>query len=608
MLEVSSLRLCSPPTPPSPSSSSKAVAAAAATDPAPHQLIGFVGGDHVHAAGFPTSGPDDGFMDDDTDSLLLDYIDFSSCDVVVPFFDADGDVLPDLEADPTELLAEFSSSCAQGQLAHHQDYGGDDDPAAATVSPGPAAVAADDGCCRAVCLIIGDDNDEAKPPPPPPLDHPDVGNNEQQDLRQPTMEEVVVVVHEDKKAADEEKRWLLGVAAAAAAAADHNKKDKEGDEEEPAGGGSTYTTSNLQEEDSAAGAGADAKSSSSSASAAEGQQRYHQTHHGKKKPPPASNASKRKVKVDWTPDLHRRFVQAVEQLGIDKAVPSRILEIMGIQGLTRHNIASHLQKYRSHRKHLMAREAEAASWAQKRQMYAAAAAAGGGATPAPTLMMNSKQSSAAAAAGPRPWVVPTIGFPPPPAPFCRPLHVWGHPPAVNGTAAVEAAAPAPAPAMLLPLPAVWPRRPTWPVDPAAYWHQQYSAARKWGPPQPAAVTQGTPCMPAVPVPPPMPMQLPRFPVPPHPVPTTMYSRPPMAAPPPPAPAPAPPSSKLAELQLQLDAHPSKESIDAAIGDVLVKPWLPLPLGLKPPSLDSVMSELHRHGIPKVPPAAAAREP
>ncbi|RVW46793.1 Transcription activator GLK1 [Vitis vinifera] len=54
---------------------------------------------------------------------------------------------------------------------------------------------------------------------------------------------------------------------------------------------------------------------------------------------------KRKVKVDWTPELHRRFVQAVEQLGVDKAVPSRILEIMGIDCLTRHNIASHLQNF-----------------------------------------------------------------------------------------------------------------------------------------------------------------------------------------------------------------------------------------------------------------------
>lgn len=47
--------------------------------------------------------------------------------------------------------------------------------------------------------------------------------------------------------------------------------------------------------------------------------------------------------MDWTPELHRRFVQAVEQLGVDKAVPSRILELMGIDCLTRHNIASHLQ-------------------------------------------------------------------------------------------------------------------------------------------------------------------------------------------------------------------------------------------------------------------------
>lgn len=46
--------------------------------------------------------------------------------------------------------------------------------------------------------------------------------------------------------------------------------------------------------------------------------------------------------MDWSPDLHKRFVQAVEQLG-EKAVPSRILEVMGAEGLTRHNIASHLQ-------------------------------------------------------------------------------------------------------------------------------------------------------------------------------------------------------------------------------------------------------------------------
>jgi hypothetical protein len=47
---------------------------------------------------------------------------------------------------------------------------------------------------------------------------------------------------------------------------------------------------------------------------------------------------------------------------------------------------------------------------------------------------------------------------------------------------------------------------------------------------------------------------------------------------------------------------SSESIDAAIGDVLTKPWLPLPLGLKPPSVDSVMGELQRQGVANVPPA------
>jgi SHAQKYF class myb-like DNA-binding protein len=49
------------------------------------------------------------------------------------------------------------------------------------------------------------------------------------------------------------------------------------------------------------------------------------------------------VQVDWTPELHKNFVKAVEQLGIDQAIPSRILELMKVEGLTRHNVASHLQ-------------------------------------------------------------------------------------------------------------------------------------------------------------------------------------------------------------------------------------------------------------------------
>ncbi|XP_051224006.1 probable transcription factor GLK2 isoform X1 [Lolium perenne] len=483
----------------------------------PNQAV-FGLGDHHHHV-------DVGFPDGVDDDFLLDYIDFSTCDV--PFFhvDDDGDILPDLEVDPTELLAEFA-----------------DEPATPTTVLNPAA----EGCGA------HHNADEEKTDLPAATD----------------MELPEGKVESETKGLEEKD--VKHISTSNSVAADEVR--------------SAVTT-----DDSSAAAGSDAKSCAS----AEG--------HSKRTSKPASAASaksshgRRKVKVDWTPELHRRFVQAVEQLGLDKAVPSRILELMGNEyRLTRHNIASHLQKYRSHRKHLMAREAEAASWTQKRQMYAAA----GG--PRKDV-----------AAGGAPWVVPTIGFPPPgamppahaaaamvhhpghPPPFCRPLHVWGHPTGVD--------APPPQPPSMLP---VWPRHlappPAWahqpPVDPA-YWHQQYNAARKWGP---QAMTQGTPC-----APPPMPpaAMLQRFAAPPMPgmMPHPMYT--PILPPPP---TPAPQSNKVAGLQLQLDAHPSKESIDAAIGDVLVKPWLPLPLGLKPPSLDSVMSELHKQGIPKIPPAAAAK--
>ncbi|OIW18399.1 hypothetical protein TanjilG_31539 [Lupinus angustifolius] len=54
----------------------------------------------------------------------------------------------------------------------------------------------------------------------------------------------------------------------------------------------------------------------------------------------------KKPRVVWSVELHQQFVAAVEQLGIDKAVPKKILELMNVPGLTRENVASHLQKYR----------------------------------------------------------------------------------------------------------------------------------------------------------------------------------------------------------------------------------------------------------------------
>mmetsp|Transcript_23916 Transcript_23916/g.62116 ORF Transcript_23916/g.62116 Transcript_23916/m.62116 type:complete len:408 (+) Transcript_23916:354-1577(+) len=58
----------------------------------------------------------------------------------------------------------------------------------------------------------------------------------------------------------------------------------------------------------------------------------------------------KRPRLVWTPQLHKRFVDAVEQLGIKNAVPKTIMQLMNVDGLTRENVASHLQKFRLHLK------------------------------------------------------------------------------------------------------------------------------------------------------------------------------------------------------------------------------------------------------------------
>ncbi|WOK93166.1 two-component response regulator ORR21 [Canna indica] len=66
----------------------------------------------------------------------------------------------------------------------------------------------------------------------------------------------------------------------------------------------------------------------------------------------SGDPSSKKPRVVWSVELHQQFVNAVNQLGIDKAVPKRILELMNVPGLTRENVASHLQKFRLYLKRL----------------------------------------------------------------------------------------------------------------------------------------------------------------------------------------------------------------------------------------------------------------
>ncbi|XP_020229479.1 transcription activator GLK1 isoform X2 [Cajanus cajan] len=220
-----------------------------------------------------------------------------------------------------------------------------------------------------------------------------------------------------------------------------------------------------------------------------------------------------------------------------------------------------VKKYRSHRKHLLAREAEAARWSQRKQL--AGVGIGGG-----KREVN-------------PWLAPTMGFPPmTPMHHFRPLHVWGHHTMDQSFMHIW-----PKHLSYPPPPPTWPPRtaPSPPPPDPLYWHQHQRA--------PNAPTPGTPCFP-------QPLTTTRFGsqtvpgIPPH---HAMYQ---IVDPGIGIPATQPPPPPL------FDFHPSKESIDAAISDVLSKPWLPLPLGLKAPALDGVMGELQRQGIPKIPPSCA----
>ncbi|KAJ6923321.1 myb family transcription factor EFM-like [Populus alba x Populus x berolinensis] len=63
----------------------------------------------------------------------------------------------------------------------------------------------------------------------------------------------------------------------------------------------------------------------------------------------STSQTHRKARRCWSPDLHRRFVNALHMLGGSQvATPKQIRELMKVDGLTNDEVKSHLQKYRLH--------------------------------------------------------------------------------------------------------------------------------------------------------------------------------------------------------------------------------------------------------------------
>lgn len=71
----------------------------------------------------------------------------------------------------------------------------------------------------------------------------------------------------------------------------------------------------------------------------------------------------RKQRRHWSPQLHRRFFEAIKQLGGEQvATPKQIRELMQVDGLTNDEVKSHLQKYRLHLRKLPSSSATNGLW------------------------------------------------------------------------------------------------------------------------------------------------------------------------------------------------------------------------------------------------------
>ena len=102
----------------------------------------------------------------------------------------------------------------------------------------------------------------------------------------------------------------------------------------------------------------------------------------------------KRPRLVWTPPLHKRFVDAVAHLGIKNAVPKTIMQLMNVEGLTRENVASHLQKYRLYVKRLQGCSESTMENSPSRE----GGGSGGGSDGAPPAAVPAAAATAAATA------------------------------------------------------------------------------------------------------------------------------------------------------------------------------------------------------------------
>ncbi|XP_075515637.1 transcription factor HHO2-like [Primulina tabacum] len=67
----------------------------------------------------------------------------------------------------------------------------------------------------------------------------------------------------------------------------------------------------------------------------------------KQRKPYTEEPMQKKKRRCWSPELHKQFVDALQQLGgVESATPKQVREMMNVKGLTNDEVKSHLQKYR----------------------------------------------------------------------------------------------------------------------------------------------------------------------------------------------------------------------------------------------------------------------